>query len=71
MTNIELQTLAAVKEAARTYTHNADNWRQRRFDTSVALLSALVSKYGMAEKETLVKTAIDMADMLIKFHLDD
>ena len=69
MTNIELETLSAVKAAARKYVNERDaNWEQRRYEIAKDVLAAIVSNsdHFLTRKEFYVEKSVEYADLLIK-----
>ena len=70
MTNIELQTMSAVKSAAMKYVNKKDgiDWEQRRYEIAKDVLAAIVSNsvHYASNKQTYIDISVDYADLLIK-----
>lgn len=69
MTNIELETLSAVKAAARKYVNKENvDWEQRRYEIAKDVLAAIVSHsdYYASKKEIYVDASVEYADLLIQ-----
>ncbi|MBQ0073176.1 MAG: hypothetical protein KBT34_03175 [Prevotella sp.] len=73
MTNIEIQTLDAVKSASREITrhieglHNTDKkWEQRRYEIAKDVLANLVGAQWNMNEDTHVAKAVRLADKLIE-----
>lgn len=70
MTNIELQTLSAIKSAAVKYTSESktDKQRNNRLDIATQAMCALISNKAIKyeNKKHLVDNAIAYADMLLR-----
>lgn len=69
MTNIELETLSAVKAAARKYVNEKNiDWEQCRYEIAKDVLSAIVSNsdHYNSKKEVYVGASVEYADLLIK-----
>lgn len=72
MTNIELETLSAVKAAARKYVNEKNiDWEQRRYEVAKDVLAARLANpqsWSVANfnKESFVETCVEYADLLIK-----
>lgn len=62
MTRIELETMSAVKNAARKYAQEGIDWEQRRYEIAKAVLPSLVG-YTIPRR---VNIAIAYADELIR-----
>lgn len=71
MTNIELETLSAVRAAVRKYvnTTNGIDWEQRRYEIAKEVLAAKLSNdnsWVISDKGILVETCLEYADILIE-----
>ena len=73
MTNIEMETLSAVRAAARKYvnTTNGIDWEQRRYEIAKDVLSARLANPqswsgANFDKENFVETCVEYAEILIK-----
>lgn len=61
MTNIELETLSAVKAAARKIANQDIDWEQRRYE----LVKAMLPRIERETPEEMVDAAIEIADITI------
>lgn len=61
MTNIELETLNAVKAAARKIANQDIDWEQRRYE----LVKAMLPRIERETPEEMVDAAIEIADIAI------
>lgn len=61
MTNIELETLNAVKAAARKIANQDIDWEQRRYE----LVKAMLPRIERVTPEEMVDAAIEIADITI------
>lgn len=61
MTNIELETLSAVKAAARKIANQDIDWEQRRYE----LVKAMLPRIERVTPEEMVDAAIEIADITI------
>lgn len=69
MTNIELETMSAIRAAARKYMDKKEiDWEQRRYEISKDILAARLSTRNFAHEDenAYVKSCVDYADMLIR-----
>lgn len=71
MTQIELETMSAVKNAARKYAQEGIDREQRRYEIAKAVLPLMIEswegfKYWQLCKVKAPAAAIDIADELIK-----
>jgi hypothetical protein len=66
MTNIELETLQAVKTACREYCKN-QSWENIRIQAAIALAQGrMASRSIIVDKEAFAKTCVEYADALIE-----
>lgn len=64
MTNIELQTMEAVKRAAYAFTNKEIDWEQRRYELAKSAISGVAaSDYS---EELVAKFAVRYADAVIR-----
>ena len=68
MTNIELQTLNAVKNAAIKYASQKDgiDWEQRRYEIAKDVLAGRLSYSPPTDRDRFVEYCVEYADMLIE-----
>ena len=68
MTNIELQTLNAVKIAAKKYANPTIDWEQRRYEISKDILAGRLSNANncVTDAVLFVESCVDYADLLIE-----
>ena len=65
MTNIELETLHAVKAAALKYSR--ESWEDVRINAAIAIAQGrMSSRIVIVDKEAFAKTCVEYADALIK-----
>lgn len=64
MTNIELQTISAVKAAAMKFTNNDIDWEQRRYELVKEIVPAMLKQY-VADDTIVVNKSIELADNVI------
>jgi len=71
LTNIEVETLSAIKAAARKFANETIDWEQRRFEVAKDVLPSILSKKYMKDNgyiydnESAVKESVKIADLLI------
>jgi hypothetical protein len=66
MTNIELETLQAVKTACREYC-KTQSWKNIRIQAAIAIAQGrMASRSIIADKEAFAKTCVEYADALIE-----
>jgi hypothetical protein len=66
MTNIELETLQAVKTACREYC-KTQSWENIRIQAAIAIAQGrMASRSIIADKEAFAKTCVEYADALIE-----
>jgi len=63
LTNIEMETLSAVKSAARKYANQEIDWEQRRYEIAKDILPTLLLPSG---RKDAVKQSVEVADLLIR-----
>jgi len=67
MTNIELQTMSAVKEAARAFVNNEIDWEQRRYEIAKAAMQGMLANNALSKTfYELAVNSIRCADVLIE-----
>lgn len=72
LTNIEVQTLEAVKRAALTYTHQQEedrkgiDWEQRRYEIAKEVLPQCMSVTRINNPQRIAESAVVYADALIE-----
>lgn len=65
MTNIELETLHAVKAAALKYSRRS--WEDVRINAAIAIAQGrMSSRIVIVDKETFAKICVEYADALVK-----
>lgn len=65
MTNIELETLHAVKAAALKYSR--ESWENVRTNAAIAIAQGrMASRIVIADKEAFAKTCVEYADALVE-----
>lgn len=66
MTNIELETLQAVKTACREY-YKSQSWENIRIQAAIAIAQGrMASKSIIANKEAFAETCVEYADALVQ-----
>lgn len=68
MTQIELETMHAVKNAAREYVSRSNNidWEQRRYEIARDYAIGLMLAQWFAGEEEAIKCGVEFADKLIE-----
>ena len=65
MTNIELETLHAIKAAALKYSR--ESWENVRINAAIAIAQGrMASRIVIADKEAFAKTCVEYADALVE-----
>lgn len=69
MTNIEFETLCALKSAAWKYTKETGiDWEQRRYEIAKDVLCGrLAAGSSITDKDEFAETCVGYADLLIKY----
>ena len=67
MTNIELETMSAIKAAARKYVNEKNiDWEQRRYEIAKDVLAGRLSYSPPTDRERFIEHCVEYADMLIE-----
>lgn len=68
MTNIELETLTAIKNAAKKFANRDIDWEERRYELAKELAPAMIMRNHVSfpTKETVAELSVEYADAIIE-----